>query len=209
MAEGPARVGVGDESSVALHAIHDVVIFGHSFVRRLREHSVEHKEFNLRLDPGRFRLIFHGIGGMTLKSAPDHVDVVENLWPKSIILDLGANDLDHVSCPDPLVTASRIIQFAEDLRSRANSAKITVLMAYPRRTPRRVDYNDDSVLRAYNTSLKSQAKKHPHIQVKPLNNMMENWQDFVGLDGVHFNQAGMERYACNIRRACLQLGSGN
>ena len=71
MAECPARVGVGEELAFSLHAIHDVVIFGHSFVRKLREHSVVHKEYNLRLDPGRFRLIFHGIGGMTLKSAPD------------------------------------------------------------------------------------------------------------------------------------------
>ena len=95
--------------------------------------------------------------------------------------------------------------FADELRKKANSENITVVMAYPRCSSRRADYNQDSVLRLFNSSLKSEAKKFLHVIVKPLNNMMENWQYFVGMDGVHLNVAGMERYASNIRRACLQL----
>ena len=98
-------------------------------------------------------------------SCPDSACIFENLFPKSIILDRSPNDLDHASGPDPVVTATRVIHFADELRKNVNSENITVVMAYPRCTSRRADYNQDTVLLVFNSSLKIEAKKFLRINV--------------------------------------------
>ena len=73
-----------------------------------------------------------GVSGLTLARTGDESDVVVDLTPHAIVLELGANDLDHVFNPDPLIVADKIMKFAEDLRMRANSHCIMLVMAFPR-----------------------------------------------------------------------------
>lgn len=79
----------------------DIVVFGHSFIRNLRSHVVQLGEFNLRLDSRHYRIIMHGVAGLTIEKADNESDVVISLAPEAIVLDLGSNDLDNVSQPDP------------------------------------------------------------------------------------------------------------
>ena len=53
-------------------------------------------------------------GWMRLTFAREEWDVGINFVPY-VILDLGANDLDHVANPDPRIIADNIIKFAEKL----------------------------------------------------------------------------------------------
>ena len=86
---------------------HEIAVFAPHLatysVSRLRTHAVQGMgESNLWLDAGGFRVFMHGVSGQTLARARDESDVVVNLTPHAIVLELGANDLDHVSNPDPL-----------------------------------------------------------------------------------------------------------
>ena len=185
---------------------HEIAVFGHSFVSRLRTHAVQGMgQSNLRLDAGEFRVFMHGVSGLTLARAREESDVVVNLTPHAIILELGANDLDHVSNPHPCIVADKIMKFAEDLRVRANSQCIMVVMAFPRRESRRVNYND--VMVDYNSTLRHLEAHYPNVYVWPHKNMMAKWEDMIHLDGVHLNNFGLGRYFRSIRGACMKAVS--
>ena len=45
-----------------------IVIFGHSFVTKLRNFAVEYGYSNLRLDKDKFRIVMHVMSGLNLRS---------------------------------------------------------------------------------------------------------------------------------------------
>ena len=179
----------------------DIVIFGHSFVTKLRNFSVENGDSNLRLDKEKFRIFMHGVSGLNLKHAPEESDVVVNLSPQIIILELGANDLDSRACPDPHQIAHAIFDFAQDLLTRSNANKIIISMVFPRSSPRRRDFNDQYC--AYNAALHDLCANSHQVFSHPHQNMMSSWQDLLQ-DGVHFNKVGLPRYFRSIRGACFK-----
>ena len=92
----------------------DIVVVGHSFVRKLRQFAVENGQHNLDLDRNHFRVFFHGRGGGNLINIYEEVDAVCNLQPCAVILDIGANDLDRKSRPCTVTVASNVVRFALD-----------------------------------------------------------------------------------------------
>ncbi len=189
-------VPITDQSDLV---ICDVVVFGHSFVSRLRNWLVSKNNFNLSLDKSLWRVILHGVGGLTLARVPFEMDIVENLEPNVIVLDIGANDLDSHFNPDPHQVAFDVAQFAMSLRHRAADRVVYLIMAYPRAKPRRSNYNE--VLEIYNDALRQQCDGKALV-IFPLKNM-SSYEQCIGQDGIHLNNNGMMRYYRNIRKACL------
>ena len=81
--------------SLIVMAAPRVLVFGHSFVRRLKE-FVERYSHDLSLDFGvpSINVFWHGIGGRTVRKIVSFdLHVVESFKPDIVILQLGTNDL--------------------------------------------------------------------------------------------------------------------
>ena len=84
-----------------------VLIFGHSFIRRLREFLASHVSLNTNfLITEDCEIKWHGTAGRTVsKARAFDLGIVESFWPDIVILQLGSNDLVH---GDPLSVTSAI-----------------------------------------------------------------------------------------------------
>ena len=73
-----------------------VLVFGHSFVKRLETFCRENEQHNLNLDLEKFAVAFCGIGGLCMEKVKSHLDnEIRRISPDIIILEIGANDLDR------------------------------------------------------------------------------------------------------------------
>ena len=89
----------------------DVLLIGHSFIRRLRDWASHHDTINLNID-SRLKVHWLGIGGAVISnmSAPKslwrQVQSVTHFQPQIILLDIGSNDLCKADVsPENLVFA--------------------------------------------------------------------------------------------------------
>ena len=76
-----------------------VLILGHSFIRRLREYVGRNAALDANLNILEdIELKWHGVGGRTvLKTVQFDLSVVVRFKPDIVILQLGTNDLNHLS----------------------------------------------------------------------------------------------------------------
>ncbi len=179
-----------------------MAVFGHSFVRRLRDYLVPLNLIDMNLTD--VSVIFHGVGGLTFQGPIlEESQVVVDVSPISVVVDLGANDLDQPLGPDPVDMAELMFKFLIELRSKVNCKSVVIMQAFHRLFPRRHDFNE--VLPLYNQHLKALCRNHPDHQVKffPLKNIILHWDSYLLPDGVHFNPTGMQRYMRNVRGAVL------
>ena len=114
-----------------------VLIFGHSFVRRLKEDLQAH--FDVRADEtfglaGDAIVLLHGVGGRTMQKLREHdLGVISSLKPQAIILEIGTNDLSKLR---PEVVGSAIDELTKDILSSYPVKVIGVCQVIPRvRTP--------------------------------------------------------------------------
>ena len=181
----------------------DIVLFGHSFIRRLRDFSVRNRSPNLDLDQNKFPVIFHGKGGLSLNNFHTELDVLDFLKPAAVILDLGANDLDKFSAPDPVILAHKIYEAAVEIQKASSAICVFVVQAFHREKPRRADY--ESVLSLFNITLRNICKSNNNnIIYWHHRNLNGSWRLFLSNDGIHLNKEGNKRYARSMRGAVLQ-----
>ena len=88
-----------------------VMVFGHSFVRRLRSHVVPLGKSKQNLDLVSTDVLYC-IGGLCLSGeAYEESKVATGVGADAIVVDLGSNDLDCVQEPDPAELARTMFQF--------------------------------------------------------------------------------------------------
>ena len=92
------------------------LIFGHSFVRRLKTDQKRHFDLraieNFGLE-GTAVVHMHGVGGRTVKKLRQHdIHILSRLQPDIVILDIGTNDLSNT---DPVLVGSEIEEFVQSL----------------------------------------------------------------------------------------------
>ena len=185
----------------------EIVVFGHSLVRHLRDYTVRHHLHNLDLSADKYRVFLVGHSGLTVEKAFQEVDVVEHLQPATVVLDLGANDLDSCSDPQPHQVAQSVVEFALHLKLRSKAKVLYIVQAYHRYKPRRKNY--EKVLPIFNKALFEWCKAHPDMGIIYYHhrNFNNNWQNYLSADGVHLNCEGNRRYYRSIRGAVLRASS--
>ena len=96
----------------------DLLILGHSFVRRLQEYVFRRNDTNkvvgadLGISEQFSNVFYRGIGGLTLDGLMHELPLVRDLAVRGVILDIGTNDLS-ASHVDPVNLAKRIVDFAK------------------------------------------------------------------------------------------------
>ena len=185
-----------------------VLIFGHSFVCRLHDDLV--KGFDSRAKPNYYLagsgvyVCLKGTGGRTVEKVRKYdISAIASIQPDIIILELGTNDLCHLS---PEVVGSRIEELARFFRDALRVKVVVVCQVIDRKIP-----HSTAPDTAFN------AKAHAILR-QYLCVVLENkvgiflWEhrDFgsdvslPSLDGVHCNSQGQYRLYRSYRGAILK-----
>ena len=165
-----------------------VLIFGHSFVKRLHRDlqsnfdSRANESFNLR---GTASVFFHGIGGCTVaKLRSFDLHVVERFAPDVIILEVGTNDLVDFS---PEVVGSQIETLVRQLIDSYLVRVVGVCHVIPRGTSHAEATIFADILRQYLGVVLDSIPNVFSWLHKPFSRPTKN---FYLADGVHVNPAG-------------------
>ncbi len=188
-----------------------VVVFGHSFVRRLRDflfdkhrsHDGTRKDWiNLDIPRTEINIFFHGIGGLTLSAARDELASICELETKAIVLQIGENDLDSTTCHCPLALAGEVFAFARTLQKATDASCVIVCELLPHLQTRRAHY--DVFLHRVNKQLKVLLAASTSLLLWPHFGLWKNWQQNFIADGIHFNLTSQGKYYRSIRGAVLR-----
>ena len=114
-----------------------VLIFGHSFVRRLHDDLVKgfdsHAKQNFNLAGSGVYVCLKGTGGRTVEKVRKYdISAIASIQPDIIILELGTNDLCHLS---PEVVGSRIEELARFFRDELRVKVVVVCQVIDRKIP--------------------------------------------------------------------------
>lgn len=190
-----------------------VMIWGHSFVRRLQQF--------IQLDPGRSNLslttdkhlvfIRYRGGGRTIHAKWDY-HFIRELQAEIVLIDIGTNDIDsqHVS---PDVVAQQVFNIAKTLIYFYNVKRVILMEVLFRSESGdfRPLHNKNFVSDAhqYNNKIKILINSQPQRDSAPIvylhhRGLVQDWCNYL-IDGVHLNPQGMLKYFNSIRRAILRI----
>ena len=121
----------------------DVLIIGHSFIRRLRDWACPLGFSNLRLSD-RFRVHWKAVGGVVVarrrgsKSVWQLADSWSGALPPIVFMDVGANNLSDPDL-DPSLLVKAVLAFARDILGRG--ARVVYISQLLSRCGQDVSYN--------------------------------------------------------------------
>ena len=182
-----------------------ILVWGHSFVRRLREDLAvtfderASQDFNLQ---GTAKVRLHGVGGRTVSKLRQHdLSVVSSFAPDIVILEIGTNDL---AVDRPEVVGSAIEELVRFLRENMSIRVVGVCEVIPRGEcyPQAANFNESvTVLNQY-----------LRVVLPTVSNVF-CWQH-IGFrspsrspylpDGVHVNSFGQHQLYRSYRGAMLK-----
>ena len=184
-----------------------VLILGHSFIRRLRDHITSSQDggYNAKfaiLTP-EFICKWHGVGGRTIAKVVKYdLGVVKDFGPDIIILQLGSNDLVDSSA---LTVGSHLEDLVVLLHDHYKVDLICVCQTL-RRSPSEVGFNKNvSLLTKY---LKTVLEPIPYAFFWSHRGFWNTKSQFLSRDGVHLNGKGQHKLYRSMRGAvlkCLRL----
>ena len=168
----------------------DLLIIGHSFVRRLKEYVFRRNDTNtvvgadLGISDQFFNVFYSGIGGLTLDGLMHELPLVRDLAVRGVILDIGTNDLS-ASQVDPVNLVKRIVDFAKLVAAVDSVAEVVVCPVLPRvmvrptgrsRFTTSVDFN--SARFVVNRTLDALTTYLPHDHYWRHRGMHANWPQY-------------------------------
>ncbi|VDH98838.1 Hypothetical predicted protein [Mytilus galloprovincialis] len=186
--------------------VHTVLIFGHSFVRRLDSFLYRNREFgwyNLGFDGTEIQVEFASLGGGTLRPGPkciqkeNFMHIFHTFKPNTVFMQIGGNDLTQENYPDKL--ARDIVSFADYVITVYGVSHVVIGQLLPRYSGSSGhDYNEkvNKVNRWLDLSLKGRV----NITFWHHRGLWNNTASLL-IDQVHLNNAGMLIYAKNVRAA--------
>jgi hypothetical protein len=188
----------------------EVVLLGHSFIRRLCAFMNKFAGFkNLRLNQWLINVVCRAKGGLTIPrlihERPDLFTFNFNGDSRSIVyLQLGGNDLSSSSGVD---VAKEVFSFANFLHHGLH-CKVVIIGQLLWRDPsksHRVDQDYNNRVVAANTTLLNYCNNMEACPNVIFWRHHGFWQDlsFICDDGVHLNDDGMEKYFRSVRSAVL------
>ena len=183
-------------------AKHRVLIIGHSFVHRLEAfvQKKRHKHAFTSLSDIAY-IHFHGVGGRTIeKFRKFDLEVVRQIAPQIIILELGSNDLVKLA---PETVGSELENLVRDLHDIHSVEVVVVGQVLRRRTRDSVQFNYKvGQLHQY---LKVVLEHLPFCYYWRHRGFSWNCKrDLYLPDGVHLNNLGYYKCTRSIRGAVLK-----
>ena len=184
-----------------------VLVLGHSFVHRLQEFLKQSSQWqsNLNLAAAGHNVYFFGRGGLQFPRLLQLLSQACAPIYDLVVLEFGTNDLAS-GCPVELLV-DRAIAVAQTLLEKYRVKQVVfveICSRFAGKYPCSPSFNLEA--RQYNEALRRQVSTDRRIHVHHHHGMVDNWEQYLS-DGVHFNQAGMTKYAKSLRRAILRYSS--
>ena len=139
-----------------------VTIWGHSFIRRLRDYvTTTHPDHshNLGITNYPCSITFQGTGGLTVSKARRQLCAIQSTHPDIVVLDLGSNDL----C-DPFMMVVDLVdslfQLGQELLE-SGTRLVYFLPIIPRSRAPDTTYN--TRVRDFNSIMKLACANHNHF----------------------------------------------
>ena len=187
----------------------EVVVFGHSFIRRLERYSNGPNGWlNLGFDQSDLNLRFLGMSGGTLRrgrkcilSAP-FLRKLDSYHPRVVFIQAGGNDLSSKDCC-PYELARDLVSAAEYLITGHGVRHVIIgqlLRRFSARCP--PDYNVKVV--EVNDHAKRMVARSSACNNISFWHHRGFWRDtgvLLDADGTHPNSTGMRKYARSVRAA--------
>ena len=191
-----------------------VLVFGHSFVRRLKDYleliskpnsadaGAHEAWLNLKFDWAKLTVFYLGIGGLTLPKAGEELHRIAQLNPDVVFIQLGDNDADNSqACPSRI--AEQLTQFVASILTAAPNIKHVFWGQLLHRPAPRINPEDYRAhIHAINQLIKEKESRVLHYW--PHKGL---WRaaDRLYCDGVHLNTRGHLLLARSIRGAILRF----
>ena len=179
-----------------------ILVFGHSFVSRLKKYLSNHVLSNFDLDHSQISVITHGISGLKIPSFKQEIyHFVENIHPDFLIVEIGTNDLCD-SNTDPIIMAGDLVDFLSHLSENNHIQHVVVCEPVFRdlsKSPQTVHQNPDfnAFVRKFNRKLVKLLISIPYMTTWRHNPMP------LSHDGVHVSPEYLCRYYRSIRGAVI------
>ena len=192
---------------VSKFTLSKITVFGHSFVRRLRDDLVSHfdsrakQNFNLASSAGVY---LHGVGGRTVDKVFQYdLPFLKSQRPDVIILKLGTNALSLLS---PEAVGSRLEDLVALLRDNLDVSVVAVCQVIDRnlphlQTPDTVFNTKVALLRQY---LSVVLDNMPGVFLWEHRAFCKAGKNLLSLDGVHCNSYGQFSLYKSYRGAILK-----
>ena len=184
-----------------------VLIFGHSFVRRLQDDLVKgfdsRAKQNFNLAGSGVYVCLKGIGGRTVEKVMKHdVSSITNFKPDIVILEFGKNDLSYLP---PEVVGSRIEELARFCRDMLKIKVVVVCQVINRNKPHSTApdlafNNMAAILRQYLCVVLGNEAGIFLLEHRDFSNAV----NLLSLDGVHCNSQGQYRLYHSYRGVVLK-----
>ena len=188
------------------HETAKVLIFGHSYVRRLHHYLIRNRGHfnNLGLDYALAQVEWYARGGLRADQAFfQYMEVIHDLKPHLLYLQLGSNDLCNVGA-----TPRRVSDFLYNIANVALNVGVQRVVigetfrrkrqGIPRSTP---NYNQR--VEELNAINHARFSRHPHISVWKHRGFQSPRAEIMCRDGVHFNRKGQAKYYRSVRGSIL------
>ena len=188
-----------------------VLLLGHSFIRRLHEHCQCINFESLGLNPEEFSLYWKGLGGLKAKDLFQFTDMITDIQPAILYLEIGTNDLcDPNVLPDDI--ALLVLNFVTTSLEYFPFLKHVILgqvikrdMNAPRQRLTRTDFPD--CVKLFNALMKGLFKDIPEATYWRHKGLCDQVNPFLLNDGVHLNYKGMKKIGHSIKRALVTTKS--
>ena len=190
-----------------------VLIWGHSFVRRLEHFCLENEALhNMSLTPETHLMFFKSRSGAKATHARSDFKVAVQVDADMVILDIGTNDLDSQRLP-PAELAKEVFNIAKTLLDTCGDVKVVIILEVLFRSVTRSGPNSNPSFAAdahqYNNGIKALVNQQENRDDAPVRfwhhkGLVDQWPSYLS-DGVHLNDEGMWKYQRSIKRAILKF----
>jgi hypothetical protein len=179
------------------------VIYGHSFVRRLREDIENGVVGELNFGLGDYEVEFRGEGGLTVHKIMKRGGPPDFRGVSVVYLQIGGNDIRKKK---GTVTVFESIKGLVERLLATSEARIVVGPLFGRRTPKfcSPEYYESTRMEV-NRLLRMEYDGDSRVLFWRIKKCFRFERDF-GRDGVHLNDSGMLKYYHEVKKAIVLWG---
>ncbi len=188
-----------------------VLILGDSFVSRLDSYLYNHSVRNFNLYYAGHRVFCYGRGGLKIGDlfSCEIFDVIEQISPTVVLLEVGSNDLDNGYMPTSTLLQD-LSNFSMTLKNTYGVSVVAVMCLFFRTTVSRGDWaNVDALNDAiydFNVRCKTMSMYAPFRHWHHVG-LVSNWWQYISGDGVHLNATGLHKFYKSVRSAIIHFSS--
>ena len=185
-----------------------VLVLGHNDISRLNRFiSRDPTRDNLALEKSAVLTFMFDVGHDNqpgnVFSASSQLDLVWELSPDAVVLDLGSNDL-CCSGSTPETTVTAIVDLALRIARIPGVRHILVCGIIPRLSVPKWKPDFNAHVQETNRLLTKSLESLPNVHFWRHRSFAQNPRNLFSLDGFHFNDTGLLRYFRTIRGAVMK-----